>query len=1174
MTTPPWQQTTIVRAGVVADGVADGLADAVVQLGDRLAAGERDGVRVGLPVRHAVPGEELVERQAVAVRAGVVLAPAVVDRDSTPGERLGDPLGRLLRPRVVAGVQHDVAVRDSSPVSARRAASRSHCARPRSDSPAHVRGPPIERLTLAIDSPCRTSTSRVTTKAGASSVTPGHGTQWTFRSEARPGGASAVGSGQWGPGSDTMHRFTIRASETDPRAAAIAVGAASLGLPFDGEPGVADVVFVEGDLDDDGPRPSWARSSPIRCCRPATWDVPAGDGIEITLHPGVTDGAAEAVVHAAPPARPRRHGGGDRAAHRVPAGRRHRHPAAAAGRQPDHRALDAGAATPDLHPGLRRRSHRRRGDPDPRPRRRGLAALDAERALALDPAELRRDPRPLHGRPAATRPTSSSRRSPRRGASTAPTRRSAPRSPPTTATVAPRSRQLRDATDAIDAPFVRSAFVGNAGIVSFVAGTTLALKAETHNHPSAVEPFGGANTGVGGVIRDVLGRRPPADRRHRRAVLRPARPPDRRRCPTARCTPAASARASSTASPTTATRSACRPSPAPCSTTRRTPTNPLVFCGCIGVAADRALPDRPVPRRPGRRARRAHRARRHPRGDVLQRHDGRHHRRGRRGQRADRRPGHREAADRRARPAPTTCGRRSPTAAPAACRRRSARWPRASAPTSSSTAVPLKYPGLAPWEIWLSEAQERMVVAVPPDRLADAARPLRPPRRRARRPRRVHRRRPPRRAPRRRRRARPRHRVPPRRPAAAADGRRRCRSPIARPAGRDRRRPGGDAARPARPPEHRLQGGDRSTATTTRSAAAPSCARSSGRAPTAPPTASCSPTRATPTASPSASASTRGTGCTTPRRWPTPSSTRRSATSSPSAPTPTGSPCSTTSRGATRAGRRRSASSSPPSTAAATPPLAYGAPFVSGKDSLNNEYIGADGQRHAVPPTLVITAVAHVPDVGRCVTAELTAPGNVLFLLGAHGARVRRQPPRPRARRRRPSPGARAAARPGRPRPLPRACTARSAPGSCARATTSARAGSPWPSPRCASPGASAPTIDALPARRPGDGAVRRVGRPPRRRGRAAATSSAFLAAGRPGAHGSARSPPSRCSTLARRRRHRRSTTSPPPSTGGDAMTPAGGARRRRPGHQPRHRRRRSPSTSPAPSRPSCSPTS
>ncbi len=64
---------------------------------------------------------------------------------------------------------------------------------------------------------------------------------------------------------------------------------------------------------------------------------------------------------------------------------------------------------------------------------------------------------------------------------------------------------LRQCTDTIDAPFVKSSFVGNAGIVGFHDDVTLALKAETHNHPSAVEPFGGANTGVGGVIRDVLG---------------------------------------------------------------------------------------------------------------------------------------------------------------------------------------------------------------------------------------------------------------------------------------------------------------------------------------------------------------------------------------------------------------------------------------------------------------------------------------------------------------------------------------------------------------------------------------------------------------------------------------------------------------------------------------------
>ncbi len=64
---------------------------------------------------------------------------------------------------------------------------------------------------------------------------------------------------------------------------------------------------------------------------------------------------------------------------------------------------------------------------------------------------------------------------------------------------------LRSATDQIDAPWVHSAFVDNAGIVAFEDGWDVAIKAETHNHPSALEPFGGANTGVGGVVRDILG---------------------------------------------------------------------------------------------------------------------------------------------------------------------------------------------------------------------------------------------------------------------------------------------------------------------------------------------------------------------------------------------------------------------------------------------------------------------------------------------------------------------------------------------------------------------------------------------------------------------------------------------------------------------------------------------
>ncbi len=50
-----------------------------------------------------------------------------------------------------------------------------------------------------------------------------------------------------------------------------------------------------------------------------------------------------------------------------------------------------------------------------------------------------------------------------------------------------------------------SVFEDNAGIVNFDKGYGIAVKVETHNHPSAVEPFGGAATGTGGVIRDVLG---------------------------------------------------------------------------------------------------------------------------------------------------------------------------------------------------------------------------------------------------------------------------------------------------------------------------------------------------------------------------------------------------------------------------------------------------------------------------------------------------------------------------------------------------------------------------------------------------------------------------------------------------------------------------------------------
>lgn len=64
---------------------------------------------------------------------------------------------------------------------------------------------------------------------------------------------------------------------------------------------------------------------------------------------------------------------------------------------------------------------------------------------------------------------------------------------------------LMSATEAVRPDWLVSAFSDNAGIIRFTNNQDVAFKVETHNHPSAIEPFGGANTGVGGVIRDVVG---------------------------------------------------------------------------------------------------------------------------------------------------------------------------------------------------------------------------------------------------------------------------------------------------------------------------------------------------------------------------------------------------------------------------------------------------------------------------------------------------------------------------------------------------------------------------------------------------------------------------------------------------------------------------------------------
>ncbi len=50
-----------------------------------------------------------------------------------------------------------------------------------------------------------------------------------------------------------------------------------------------------------------------------------------------------------------------------------------------------------------------------------------------------------------------------------------------------------------------SVFKDNAGIIKFNSRYGISFKVETHNHPSALEPYGGAGTGIGGVIRDTMG---------------------------------------------------------------------------------------------------------------------------------------------------------------------------------------------------------------------------------------------------------------------------------------------------------------------------------------------------------------------------------------------------------------------------------------------------------------------------------------------------------------------------------------------------------------------------------------------------------------------------------------------------------------------------------------------
>ncbi len=103
----------------------------------------------------------------------------------------------------------------------------------------------------------------------------------------------------------------------------------------------------------------------------------------------------------------------------------------------------------------------------------------------------------------------------------------------------------------------------NAGVVDIGDGYAVTFKVESHNHPSYVEPYQGAATGVGGIVRDILamGARPVA-------VMDPLRfgPLDAPTTPTACCpgsSPGSAATATASGCPTSAARrSSTRPTPA------------------------------------------------------------------------------------------------------------------------------------------------------------------------------------------------------------------------------------------------------------------------------------------------------------------------------------------------------------------------------------------------------------------------------------------------------------------------------------------------------------------------------------------------------------------------------------------------------------------------------------
>ena len=276
---------------------------------------------------------------------------------------------------------------------------------------------------------------------------------------------------------------------------------------------------------------------------------------------------------------------------------------------------------------------------------------------------------------------------------------------------------IQAATESVDRPWVRSAFVDDAGIIEFDEQFDLAFKVETHNHPSALEPFGGANTGIGGVVRDIMGvsARPiactnflcfgPQDLPREElppGVLHPAR-----------------------------VRQGVVAGIGDYGNKLGLPTvngaivydrgylgNPLVFCGAVGLLPKNAHPTQPrqgdrVVVLGGRTGRDGIHGATFSSAELT---ESTHSEAGSAVQIGDpiTQKGLIElveaARDERLYNAITDCGAGGLSSSVGEMAEKLGA-------DVELQSVPLKYPGLTPWEIWLSEAQERMVMAVPSQNL-------------------------------------------------------------------------------------------------------------------------------------------------------------------------------------------------------------------------------------------------------------------------------------------------------------------------------------------------------------------------------------------------------------------------------------------------------------------------